>query len=154
MLAKSGRPTGLLNMQTSSSHFVSQGLISKLSLLVQITSLILLLNSVVERLTALGWGKEIEEMADESVLRRHKLVWQIKPLTDRSRTCFSMRFEANDVRICFLVWSTIEPAMIELMESVKAARNLVNHNERSSVCLPGSHDTSGSEDVPPEAVLS
>lgn len=120
----------------------------------QITSLISLLNSVVERLTALGWGKEIEAMVDESVLRRHKLVWQIKPLTDRSMSCFLTCFEANDVRICFLVWSTIEPAMIELMRSLKAARNLVNHNERSSVCLPDSHDTSGSEDDLPEAVLS
>ncbi|PBL00197.1 hypothetical protein ARMGADRAFT_1058334 [Armillaria gallica] len=92
-------------------------------------------DNVVERLTVLGWGKEIEAMVDESVLRRHKLVWQIKPLTDR-------------------IWSTIEPAMIELMESLKAARNLVNYNEPPSVRLPGSHDTSGSEDVLPETVLS
>ncbi|SJL13377.1 uncharacterized protein ARMOST_16819 [Armillaria ostoyae] len=93
-------------------------------------------DNVVKRLTALGWGKEIETMVDESVLRRHKLVWQIKPLTNRT-------------------WSTIEPAIIESMESLKAARNLDNYNERSYVCLPGSHDnTSGSEDVLPEAVLS
>ncbi|KAG7451970.1 uncharacterized protein BT62DRAFT_926167 [Guyanagaster necrorhizus] len=60
-------------------------------------------DNVVERLAALGWGEEIKEMDNETVLRRHKLVWQVKPLTDR-------------------IWSAIEPAMIELMESLKAKR--------------------------------
>ncbi|KAK0184594.1 hypothetical protein F5146DRAFT_1006339 [Armillaria mellea] len=74
--------------------------------------------AVIERLTALRWGKEIDAMIDGSVLRRHKLVWQIKRLPIEAGLAFRCVSRLMMFVSVFLVWSTMEPAMIELMESL------------------------------------
>ncbi|KAF7347542.1 F-box domain-containing protein [Mycena venus] len=64
--------------------------------------------AIVARLTALGWGVEIESIPPRDSLRSHKLVKLPNTLTNRT-------------------WNTIEPEMIKYMELMKTRRLAREH---------------------------
>ncbi|KAJ7459070.1 hypothetical protein B0H11DRAFT_178141 [Mycena galericulata] len=65
-------------------------------------------NAITAKLTALGWGVELDNILPMDSLHSHKLVKQPHVLTDRT-------------------WSTIEPEMVRYMEQMKAKRLLREH---------------------------
>jgi len=81
----------------------------------------MLFTSIIEELTKLGWGPEIEKIPGVDDLSHHKLVKQPTRLTPRSQS-FSFSGLMNGSSKFFLVWSNIRDEMIRHMEQLKAQR--------------------------------
>ena len=84
--------------------------------------LIILPPSIVEKLVALGWGDEINQIPDYDALTTHKLVKIPQLLTERSKLHPVSLREISLTCHMHQVWKNISKPLIEYMEEMKAKR--------------------------------